>query len=890
MKWSLYFLSLVAAALFVAACDDQPDDNGDADLTDADQTDGDGDVDTEPPEPCPEFDEFERGDDGAEDLTLPPAEGRAVAGRITSEDQLLGGLKPKGRVGDILLANGRIALVIEDARPSDGYGVAGGEILDVDLVGPDGPLGLSLFNEMFLGLLAETVDPDEVTVMADGSDGGAAVVRATGNLAPVWLLEECCSFLFPRYLRSEVALDYILEPGAEAVAIRMTVRNDQTYTQQASSFLTVMIGGDGMTRYAPEVGFDEEADFGTQRFLGFVSERISHAWVVPESRSLYFMISQSGVQVFQSPGAALPACEDTLFELGHFVVAGGDATELEAAIRRLEGSPELNAVEGTVTEADGAPVAGARVHATGPDGAYLSMARTDGEGRYRLELEPGNVRVQAWADNRWPTEEVSVTLGEEDETADLSFGPVGFLGWVVRDGEEVEIPARVMVIPQDAEAPSAPAAFGESTHPYGAIVYDFTLPGRGEAPLRPGTYRVVASRGYEYELAEAVVELAEGETADLELTLERSVDTEGWLCGDFHVHTLYSPDSNDLPELKTSAAAAYGVELPVATDHRYVGELQPSVDELGLNRWLRWYPGQEITTVVYGHFNAYPLEGRADQPNNGAIDWVGLEAPELFATVRDYSTDPVLQVNHPRSGSAMGGYFIYAGLDPETLEVANPEGWSTNFDAIEVFNGSGWSSNRDETVLDWFGMLNHRYVVTATGNSDSHNAVWSDVGYPRNYLHLGTDVPDEVDGEMLRDTVRRGEFVVSGGLFITAETGGGTLPGGVAAADGGAVELHVRIQAPTWMDADHLEVFVDGVAVETVALDESTEDPDNPVVRLDRTFTLELAGDAWVVVAAWADSTLDPVTRNKQPFGVTNPIYIDADGDGAYADTDRTVE
>jgi len=873
------------AWISIMGCGDGRSGDPDGGLPDGGDADADADA-----EVCPELDPFDSGDDGVTDLTLPPATGNAVAGRITSEDQLLRGLKPKGKVGDFLLANEHVALVIEDARASDGYGTGGGEILDVDLVGPDGALGESRFNELLMGVFAEVIEADDVSVLADGSDGGAAIVRVKGRLAPVWLLEECCEFLFPRFLRLPAALDYVLEPDAESVSLRITVRNDTTVVDQVAAFLTVVIAGDGMVRYAHGVGFDEGADFGTQDFLGFVGERISYAWVVDRTRPLTFMISEGGVHIYQTPGELLPECGDSVFDLGQLVVAEGDTSRLEAAIRRVRGEEALAAIVGQVTETDGTPVAGARVHATSSEGEYLGMARADAEGRYRIELPSGDALVQAWIENRWPTEQTAAHLGGLDVTADLAFGPAGMLAWVVRDGDGTEIPAKVSVIPVGRDAPAAPDELGEPDHPYGAVIHDFSLPGTNERRLTAGTYRVVASRGYEYETAEVEVEVVADETALAELTLVRSVDTTGWLCGDFHIHTMYSPDSNDLATWKVAAAASVGLELPVSTDHRYRSDLQPVAEDLGLTEWLQWIPGHEITTVTYGHFNEYPVAILPDEPNMGATEWVGRTAPELFQAVSDLPEEPILQINHPRSGSAMGGYFVYAGLDPDTAEVTNPDGWSTDFDAIEVFNGSGWTSNRDDTVRDWFGLLNHGVLVPAIGNSDSHNAEWSDVGYPRTYLDLGTDAPAEVTEEMLRDAVRAGRCVVSGGLFITARTDDGVGPGGVADASDGSTMLHVRVQAPVWMDADHAEVIVDGVTTESVELDESTEDPENPVVRLDRDVELELSEDAWVVVAAWSDGTLDPATRGQQPFGVTNPIYLDVDGDGVYADSGREVE
>jgi hypothetical protein len=326
---------------------------------------------------------------------------------------------------------------------------------------------------------------------------------------------------------------------------------------------------------------------------------------------------------------------------------------------------------------------------------------------------------------------------------------------------------------------------------------------------------------------------------------------------------MYSPDSDDLLDYKVAAAAAAGLELPVSTDHRYVSELQPVAESLGLDTWLRWFPGQEITTLIYGHFNAYPLPIRPDMPNDGTVEWIDHEPAELFADVRAVSTDPVLQVNHPR-GETISSYFTYVGLDPATLEASeHPEGWSLDFDAVEVFNDSGWLSNREETVVDWFGLLNNGHLIVAMGNSDSHKTEWDDVGYPRSCLALDM-TPSEVTEEILRDTIRAGRVVVSGGMFITVETPAGIGPGGVASTPSGVATILVRVQAPTWVDA--------------------------PVVRLDQSFEIPLDEDSWIVVGAWSSGALSPVNPGCEPFGATNAVYFDVDGDGEYRDSGRMTD
>ncbi|HEY3353915.1 MAG TPA: hypothetical protein VGQ83_11750, partial [Polyangia bacterium] len=53
-------------------------------------------------------------------------------------------------------------------------------------------------------------------------------------------------------------------------------------------------------------------------------------------------------------------------------------------------------------------------------------------------------------------------------------------------------------------------------------------------------------------------------------------------------------------------------------------------------------------------------------------------------------------------------------------------------------------------------------------------------------------------------------------------------------------------------------------------------------IKLDATFPLAVDGDTWIVVVAKGDSDLGPVCPGARPAAVTSPIFIDADGDGAY--------
>jgi hypothetical protein len=237
----------------------------------------------------------------------------------------------------------------------------------------------------------------------------------------------------------------------------------------------------------------------------------------------------------------------------------------------------------------------------------------------------------------------------------------------------------------------------------------FTAHGSAQKSIRPGTYRVYASRGPEYELASAEVELKAGQTTQVELKVLPAFDTPDWVSGDFHVHSVNSIDSDmGLPERVTSFAAE-GVDYMVSTDHNFVTDLAPTIEAQGLSEWLKSSVGIELTSLEMGHFNAYPVRLDPGPVTHGAFRWFRRPPAELFAQLRGLGTDPertVVQVNHPRD--TVLGYFnafnmgTYTGaplpndsvfkLDIEpladgTVSPYHPSQFSLAFDALELFNG-----------------------------------------------------------------------------------------------------------------------------------------------------------------------------------------------------------
>ena len=93
--------------------------------------------------------------------------------------------------------------------------------------------------------------------------------------------------------------------------------------------------------------------------------------------------------------------------------------------------------------------------------------------------------------------------------------------------------------------------------------------------------------------------------------------------------------------------------------------------------------------------------------------------------------------------------------------------------------------------------------------------------------------------------------------------------------------VNVRVQAPCWVDVDTLEVWVDGEMRESIDI---APDGGCTTLRFDDDVMVPVAAGAgsWVVFHAKGDMPLGPVTPGAMPFGVTNPIYLDGDGDAIF--------
>lgn len=846
----------------------------------------DGSTSDRPTVNCTNRPPFETGsaEGAATPLTVPA--GAVRAGRLAMADLPTDrtGLST-WKAGDYVLANERIAVMIEAARPSSLYDPWGGMPVGVARMESGRMTAPADFNEFIFGLGRYTVATDSVTVLRDGTQGQSAIIRASGPMRPIPFIEEFGRALAPTdYMDVRAAIDYELAPGAEHVDVYATFDTTNESGYSVRLLLNAFFQGYRMERFFPGAGFLRTGEAGNTpatATIGWVEEgATSYAWQHPTGQFTTFL-SVSGFDAFNAPPLTLAGCTQTRVHLGRLIVGGPGLDGLQQTLARRAGT-RLREIRGTVSDAMSVGAMGVNIHATSPDRmAYYSRTTTDSMGNFTLHVPEGQM-VQLTASRQGDAMAAPVTVGPNETTATVRLMPTGTVRVLATENPSSQpLPVRVQLIPTGTTTlPTLPPNFGEPSLHDGRLYEEFPTGGVAVMRAPPGQYRLVVSRGFEYELYDQPVTVTAGMAVNAAVPLRRVVDTANVMCGDFHIHTNRSPDSRDSARYKLASAAADGLEIAVRSEHEYVAEFAPLVQEMGIDRWVYGLTSLELTTFVWGHFGVFPLQVNPMQPNGGAVNWAGRLPPAVFAEVRARPEAPAIVVNHPRTAGLGFGYVTVAGYNPATGMAERPEYWDDRLSTFEFFNDSTFEQN-PENVRDWYSFLGRGRRVFAVGSSDSHTvSAGSPVGYPRTCLYLGTDTPAMATPNGIRDAVASGRSTVSGGVYldVAASPGAGGMatagPGQELMGAGAEARIRLRVQAAPWVTATRAEVIVDGMARQTITLDNTTRDPMNPVIRLQRDVMVPVAaGGSWVIVAVHGGE-LVPVFPRRNAFGVSNPIFL----------------
>ena len=780
-------------------------------------------------------------------------------------DQMPSGKEADGLPGDYVLRNNRIHALVSGTQPfrranmTTDYGsVLQGCLYDLDLRGA----GNDQLTVLRPG--GETGYLSRVAVVEDGS-AGAAVVEAVRSAA-------MGKGLYSRH-------EYRLEPDWQFLLVTSTYRNE--------SQESVLI--------AP-----------APTWKGLESEQSAGVVTIGDSVDPF---DKRGYAVASAEAGGLPA-EMTL-EPGEektfgIRVAVGDSPLAAYGVLAAEQGP-TGKVEGSVKDPAGQPAIRGSLRVS--VGGEWVPQYPDSEGRVAFRLPVGSYDVQFEDIGRDIVRSRITVQPGETTRLDLEVPTASIVQLAIRDAVGNPSPGKVQFIGIDGtKTPN----FGTDYRVHGGNHQYQTHDGRVTQQVPPGAYLLRVTRGPEYDLVEQRINVKPGQIVDVEVTLQRTVDTEGWISTDYHAHSTPSGDNYCNTRDRIINFAAEHIEFAPTTEHQRLYDWSSHIEALGLADRIKTVPGIELTGSGQ-HFNAFPIKPDPLAQNGGAPLWHF--DPRINAiTLRNWGTptreggsriDPAanarsriglfgggpdrwVQANHPDVGS------VFFDRDRDGVEDGGFVGLEELIDAAEVWSAEILNLNpRYNTraganrTFGWLQLLNQGRRVWCVAVSDAHRIFGNGVGGWRTYVPSSTDTPGEIDHKEIVRNSKAGRMTITNGPFLEVGTADGQPIGSTVIGEG-FVDLNVRVQTPNWIEIDRVQVLVNGRQPEQYNF-RRKENPGmfrDGVVNFEETIRVMLQQDAHLIVVAIGEESKIELGWGLNPYGemhpvaYTNPIFVDVDRDG----------
>lgn len=637
---------------------------------------------------------------------LPEAPGGAQvtsAGQVTDASQLVTGPAQSGLLGDWFIKNDRVTFIVQAPTRVIGVIPQGGNVVDAVLTDGTKQTVDDHFGELaMVYLLGRTCEPDKIEVIADGSRGGVAALRAIGktgnddfiNLKGIGALPVDPTVDPNTDDGMQCATTYILAPGSTTLEVYHTLYNSGPDTI-AGPLGTIADTGGNTEAWTNTRGFERsditdiiaQAGAHPMDYVLYQGPGVAygiiprHAHPTPHTQIAVAGVSvlldgnDEFLQILQKDKYPLHLKPGDGLLQRYDLVVGHDASDIDAAWRTYN-KETLAPISGKVTWSDGTPIAGARVgvYVDGNGNGTLDPETVVDDGSapidhallYMDTLADGSYSGLVPATAAFVRAEVknvgrSQVMAPSD-TVNLAIPTPIKVDFQILDHDTgMPIPGRLLVVGDHPAFPDN-RLFEVSDRSPGVVTQEHAIRGTtvdvgdGTDPAlylpANGTYRIYASRGTEWSVDSQPVTGASN--VSLTFDLKRVVPTPNYLATDWHVHMLGSPDSPVTVEDRVASAVSAGVEMFAVTDHDYVSDLEPYVQSKHLDSLLRVVPGMEVTPFAYGHFNCWPLTPDLTQANHGAIDWArgaalgdAMTPGEIFDAMYQLGAQMV-QVNHPR--------------------------------------------------------------------------------------------------------------------------------------------------------------------------------------------------------------------------------------------------
>ncbi len=600
------------------------------------------------------------------------------------------------------------------------------------------------------------------------------------------------------------------------------------------------------------------------------------------------------------------------FELTRRIIPSKHLVEMRTMVNGTQ-TPDVQSLDLGFSDGSNRSVANARVEFF-RNGESLGIVPTDSSGQIRGRAPKGEFEFEVSA---YGTKFIGPSERLKPKKLDgrivglqrfqLTKLQTGVLVATITDSDGRPLPCKIEVIGL-GETPTP--SFGPETADYAVKNLLYCPVGKVEQALPVGDYEVIASRGPEFDALISNVTIKPKEQTPFNGKLPRSVQTPGWVSTDFHSHSTPSGDNTSSQLGRVVNLVCEHIEFAPCTEHNRIDSYAPHIAALRIEKFLSSCSGMELTgnPLPLNHQNAFPLTFKPRKQDGGApvTDTDPVKQIERLAKW-DNGAEKLVQINHPDFG------WMTYDRDGDQKPDDGYQRMFEQMDVVEIhpihtlltfettYNYRDKATNKDKPIANrsfrWLQLLNQGLRLPAVVNTDSHYNFHGSGGL-RNWVQSVTDEPAAVKPLDIVRAAEQGRVIVSNGPYLEVqllETGRikPVTAGQGIDAKSGKVTLSARVQCPNWFDIDRVVVLVNGRPHATHDYHRAKHSDrfrNTGSVKFDEKLELALSEDAHIIVVATGDKPLGKVAGPdwgaQLPTALSNPIYIDVDGDGFRANKD----
>jgi len=815
------------------------------------------------------------------------ASGILKVGKIDNKNQLAQGIWAHGYLGDYILENNQIRVIISNPEKSMNYTRSGGHILDLTLR----KYTYDYINAIYTRV-GHSPDPQysykRILVKTTGyPDNGAAIVVSG---------------------RSEdkkeaytISTEYLLKPDSNVLEMTTTVTNISTGTLKALPVGDTIDWGVCST-FVGDLGIIGTGAYkrieGKEWFCGFVDD-FSAGFTCENNMIDGEYKTYKSVVSYEKPDLAVG---ETISCKRYLVVADKSLSKISDFNFKIRKS-KFGFISGTVVQHDtDEPIPDVDVRIiVSRKGDQAVQPRpftriySDEKGQFNLMVPEGSYFIQSKAFARRSARNPLSFFVPDGDTyvVKLKASRTSKLGFTCRDNETGELlPCKLTIV---NIPPTNFVDRGPGTDLYARNVY-YSASGDDTIDLPIGRYKVVFSRGIEYDTYEEEILVSYTTRNVINAKLNHVIDWEGYISADIGVRTSNSYDCFVSPEDRVVTAAAEGVEYLVSGDSNTATDLSIAVENKKLEKFLKTGIGKRIEYLGEenpGHFLVWPifaedLEAAAD---NSVLQRTSPR--KIMETLRSIHPRSFIQICRPLF--PFEGYFSRFGYDHKEKRLIEEKDFSYDFDLVEMWEGKRMGVTRESLQLFFDIVLTGHPSIIPMAGSFSRETVGEEVGYPRVYIASSTDDPSQITEADLLESVNKGNIMITNGPIIKF-TVNGQPPGSMITDTDGEVECYIEVRAAPWVPMSHIDLNMDGIFLRRIIQPPSTEiqrfpKKDDPNDKKKGHYTVKIKKDTLlnVMVIGSGKNTLSPVVP-PHPFqgtgvhtlAVTAPVIVDFDGNGKY--------